>query len=204
MRDMVRKPATWLAALALATLTATPALAQFSPSYNFLKAVRDRDGDKAQKAVDEPGTTIINTHGDDGDAALHIVIKRRDMTWLAFLLGKGADPDIKDRDGNTPLILATQLGYEDGVRTLLIANAHINQSNARGETPVIFAVHNRDLVMARLLLANGANARQADRIAGKSARDYAADDPRAGALLKMIDEVAPKPRGPIQGPVLPH
>lgn len=202
MRDRVGKPATWLTALALATLATAPAPAQFSTSYNFLKAVRDRDGDKAQKAVDEPGTTIINVRGDDGDAALHIVIKRRDTTWLAFLLGKGADPDVKDRDGNTPLILATQLGYAEGVRTLLVASAHINQANARGETPVIFAVHNRDLAMARLLLANGANARQADRIAGKSARDYAADDPRAGALLKLIEEVAPKPKAGIQGPVL--
>lgn len=202
MRDMVRKRATWLAALALAGLATAPATAQFSTSYNFLKAVRDRDGDKAQKFVDEPGTTIVNTRGDDGDGALHIVVKRRDTTWLSFLLAKGADPDIKDRDGDTPLILATQIGYAEGVRTLIIASAHINQANTRGETPIIFAVHNRDLIMARLLLANGANARQADRIAGKSARDYAADDPRAGALLKMIDEVAPKPKAGIQGPVL--
>ena len=192
-----------VAVVALAAgLIVAPATAQFSGSYNFLKSVKDADGEKATKAIDQPGTTIINTRDDKGEGALDIVVKRRDATWLGFLLGKGAEPNIKDNDGNTPLIFATQLGWAEGVRILLIANANINLGNSRGETPLIFSIHNRDMVMARLLLANGANPRQADRIAGKSARDYAAEDPRAAAMLKVIDEVAPKPKANVQGPRL--
>ncbi|TAK11005.1 MAG: ankyrin repeat domain-containing protein, partial [Rhizorhabdus sp.] len=60
------------------------------------------------------------------------------------------------------------------------------------------------LQMVRLLLANGADPKQADRIAGKSARDYASEDPRGTALLKVIDEtkatVAPKKK--LSGPGL--
>ena len=149
-----------------------------------------------------PGTTIVNTRGGDGEGAIHIVVKRRDPTWLGFLLSKGADPNLKDQDGNTPLIDATQIGFQDGARLLIIANAQVNLGNGRGETPLIYAVHGRDLGMVRLLLANGANPRQPDRITGKSARDYAAEDPRAAAMLKLIDETSPKPKANVQGPRL--
>jgi len=187
-----------------AALLATPVLAQFSDSYKFLKAVRDRDGAKVQEVVDQPGSTLINAKDyDSGEAALHIVVKRRDSAWLAFLLAKGAKPDIRDRDGNTPLGIAAQLGFVEGVQTLVNGGAGINVANNRGETPLILAVHNRDLVMTRSLLAAGANPLQPDRIAGKSARDYASEDRRSTAILKLIDEAKPaKPKGQISGPGL--
>lgn len=193
----------WLAAL-IAFAVAAPAAAQFSDSYKFLKAVRDRDGQKVTEAVEQPGSTVINTKDySTGESALHIVVKRRDATWLAFLLAKGAKPDIRDNDGASPLLVAAQLGFADGVRTLLAEGASINLANSRGETPLIMAVHNRDAVTVRLLLANGANPAQPDRIAGKSARDYAVEDRRSTAILKMIDEAKPaKPNGQVAGPSL--
>ena len=42
-------------------LAAGPATAQFSDSYNFLKAVKDRDGNKATDLISRPGTVIIDT-----------------------------------------------------------------------------------------------------------------------------------------------
>lgn len=187
-----------------AALLGGPAAAQFSESYKFLKAVRERDGATVQGAMDQPGSTLINAKDyTTGEAALHIVVKRRDTPWLAFLLSKGARPDIRDKEGNTPLLIAAQLGFAEGVQTLLSGGAGVNIPNSRGETPLIVAVHNRDLVTARYLLADGANPLQPDRIAGKSARDYAAEDRRAVALLKLIDEAKPaKPAGKITGPGL--
>lgn len=187
---------------ACAAMLATPALAQFSDSYNFLKAVRDRDGAKVQEVIGQPGSTLVNAKDyDSGEAALHIVVKRRDSTWLAFLLGKGAKPDIRDKNGNTPLAAAAQLGFVEGVQTLIGVGAGVNIANNRGETPLILAVHNRDLPTTRHLLAAGANPLQPDRIAGKSARDYASEDRRSAAILKLIDEAKPaKPKGQISGP----
>jgi uncharacterized protein len=58
--------------------------AQFSDSYNFLKAVKERKGDEAEKFLSEPGTVIVNTRDSTtGETALHIVIQRRDSTWLS-------------------------------------------------------------------------------------------------------------------------
>ena len=192
------------AGMIAASLIGAPASAQFSDSYKFLKAVRDRDGAKVQEVVDQPGSTLINAKDySSGEAALHIVVKRRDNAWLAFLLAKGAKADIKDNEGNTPLAISAQLGFVEGVQTLVSEGAGVNIANSRGETPLILAVHNRDLATVRYLLAAGANPLQPDRIAGKSARDYATEDRRSAALLKLIDESKPKkPAGKIAGPGL--
>ena len=78
------------------------AMAQFSDSYNFLKAVKDRKGEEAEKFLAEPGSVIINTRdGTTGETALHIVIERRDSTWLSYLLQKGANL-ICGKKGTTP------------------------------------------------------------------------------------------------------
>jgi uncharacterized protein len=190
--------------LVAAALLNTPAIAQFSDSYKFLKGVRDRDGAAVTAAIEQPGSTLINTRDySTGEGALHIVVKRRDPQWLAFLLAKGAKPDLRDGQGNTPLLLAAQLGFVEGVQTLVAEKAGVNIANSRGETPLILAVHNRDMATTRTLLAAGANPLQPDRIAGKSARDYAAEDRRSAALLKLLDESKPKKAGgTIAGPGL--
>lgn len=175
--------------LVIAALFAMPALAQFSDSYNFLKAVRDRDGAKVTEFLAGQNPTIINTRDyNSGEGALHIIAKRRDDLWLRFLLGKGANPDLRDNDGNTPLIIAAQIGFPEGTAALINGRANVNATNSSGETPLIVAVQRRDILNVRLLLAGGANPKITDHIAGLSARDYAERDPRASAILKLIDD----------------
>jgi len=191
--------------LILAAALALPgfALAQFSESYNFLKAVKDRDGTEVTKIVSKPGSVIINTHDQsNGETALHIVTRDRDSTWLHFLLSKGAQPDARDNRGETPILIAASLNYDDGVTLLLAYHARIDSTNNQGETALIRAVQNNNYTMAKLLLTEGADPNKPDHIAGMSARDYAKRDTRNPALLKLIDETpAPKPKSK-QGPSL--
>src|SRR3546814_3088072 len=84
--------------------------------------------------------------------ALAIVVKRRDLTWLRFLLGKDADPSIADRQGMTPLMHAAMIGFADGADVLLDHGAPIDQANRRGETALILAVQARTSAMVRLLV----------------------------------------------------
>ncbi|WP_417612377.1 ankyrin repeat domain-containing protein [Parasphingorhabdus sp.] len=168
---------------------AAPAAAQFSDSYNFLKAVDDRDGEEASKFLNRPGSVIVNTRdSSSGRGALHIVVERKDRTWLAFLLQKGANPNIRDKEGLTPLMLATQLRFVDGAKILLAKNADVNDTNKQGETALIRAVQLRDSELVRLLLANGADPDLPDTLAGMSARDYAKRDRRAAAILAEIEK----------------
>jgi ankyrin repeat protein len=176
--------------LAALALTAVPATAQFSDSYNFLKAVKDADGKEAEKFINQPGSgsVIINTRDDGtGQTALHIVTERRDLTWLGYLLGKGAKPNVADKKGVTPLMLAVQLGWADGASLLLRLKADVDATNRAGETALIRAVQLRNTELVRLLLKAGANPDKQDSVAGYSARDYATQDGRGNAILALIE-----------------
>ena len=191
-----------LIAASMVLVLAVPASGQqnFSDSYTFLKAVRERDGDKVTDLVAQPGTTVINTRDrSSGEGALHIVVRGRDLSWLAFLLGKGARPDIQTNRGDTPLSLAAQIGWLEGIELLLARRAGVDQPNGRGETALILATQRRDVPLVRLLLSRGADPRRTDNVAGKSALDYAREDPRAGAVLKML-EAKTAPARPVAGP----
>jgi uncharacterized protein len=191
-------------ALLVALMVPTSASAQFSDSYNFLKAIRDRskEGNKAITMMQKPGTVIIDTKDiTTGETALHIVTKERDLTWINYLLGLGARPDIRDGRGNTPLMIATQIRFVEGAQALIKRRAQVDLANSGGETPLMRAVQQRDLALVRLLLNAGANPDRVDSMAGLSARDYAKRDTRGQAILKIIEEPRAKPAA-VSGPKL--
>ncbi|MFB0875607.1 MULTISPECIES: ankyrin repeat domain-containing protein [unclassified Sphingobium] len=194
-----------LGSLALGLMAPQAAQAQFSDNYNFLKAVKDKDGQKVTDLIQKPGSTVINSRDvTSGENALHIVVARRDASWLTFLLAKGANPNLTDNDGNTPLMDAVQGRFEEGVRTLLSYKAQVDKVNDNGETPLIRAVQLRDVALVRLLVAQGANPDKRDSIAGMSAKDYAQRDTRTPGLTEALDAAkgsVAKPAGPVQGPV---
>ena len=193
-----------LAPLAVALLVPTAAQAQFSDNYNFLKAVKDKDGEKATDLLQKPGSTVVNSRDvSTGETALHIVVARRDATWLSFMLAKGANPNLADNNGNTPLMAAVQGRFEEGVRLLLTNGAQVDKVNGSGETPLIRAVQLRDVALVRLLVAQGASPDRRDSIAGMSARDYADRDNRTPGLVDALAaaKASAAPKGPVQGPV---
>lgn len=181
---------------------ATPAAAQsMSEGHTFLKAVKDRDGTKVTDALNRPGSVVVNARDiSTGEGALHFVAQRRDETWLRFLLSKGANANVTDRRGITPLQTAINLGWGEGVEILVDAGAAIDTTNAAGETPLISAVHRRDAELVRMLVKAGANPERSDN-SGRSARDYAtllgAQSPVLAALNEARDaKRAAKTYGP--------
>jgi len=184
---------------ALLAAAAAPLAAQsFSDGFLFLKGVRERDGATVQRIVSTPGSTAINARESaTGEGALHILVRGRDLTWLAFLLSRGARPDVQSNDGTTPLILSAQIGWREGAEELLGRGANPNLGNRRGETPLMAAVQSRDLQMVRLLLSARADPNQTDHSSGNSALDYARQDPRAAPILRELERSArpaPRPR----------
>jgi hypothetical protein len=193
----------WLAAIAL-TAGAAPVAAQmnYSNSYTFIKAVKERDGVKVTSLLAEPGSTVTSAkEPGTGNGALHIVALDRDLSWLAFLLSKGLKADTRNAQGLTPLAIAAQLGWVEGAELLARRGAGIDLPNARGETPLILAVQKRDLPMVRLLLSRGADPKRTDSVAGYSAIDYARQDGRAAAIVKMLEAPRATDRK-MQGPTL--
>ncbi len=182
-----------LAFVAVLGAVSVPVQAQFSDSYNFLKAVKDRKGEEATRLIDQPGSgaVLINTRDiTTGQGALHIVVERRDSAWIGYLLQKGANPNIADKKNVTPLMLATQLNFKEGADWLIKYKANVDQTNRGGETALIMAVNLRNAEMVRLLLKNGASPDKKDIVAGLSARQYAARDGRNNAISAIIENEA--------------
>ena len=167
-----------------------PALAQFTSSYKFLQAVRDKDSQTVLDALGESGVNIVNTRdSSSGHTALHIVTARRDKEWMEFLLAKGADVNARDGHGETPLVIASNLSFVEGVDLLLRHGARVDEPSSTGETPLISAVHRRDLAMMRVLLAGGANPDRADN-SGRSARDYAMLGGKNNTVITLIESAS--------------
>lgn len=187
------------------TLVPAPLSAQLGQSagYKFLQSVKDAKNDEVIAALEKPGVTMINTRDRaNGEGALHIVVRRGDLTYVSYLLSKGADANLRDDKGETAMLLATRLGRKEMVDALAKSGGNVNLANASGETPLIIAVQRRDQALVRDLLDLGADPDQADHLQGFSARDYALQDKRSPSIAQMIEAKPKQVRKAVSGPKL--
>lgn len=192
MKKMANKALLILGTLGLAVPVSmaieNSALAQgFSDGFNFLKAVKERNGTEAEKFLKSAnGSVVVNAKDDGtGETALHIIAAQRFEQWTAFLLQHGANPNIADKQGVTPLMVAVRSNFVDAADWLIKYKARIDQTNRKGETAAIWAVQLNKPELLRLLMRAGANPDKAD-YSGQSARDYAKIS-RASGLSAIID-----------------
>jgi ankyrin repeat protein len=197
------KLALWSSLAIAFAIFATPLSAQSLPTGSegeaFLKALEERDNNKALPMISDVDLRVVNYRGYKGDAAIHIVTRQRQLDWVGFLLSKGANPNVGDANGDTPLIIASRIGFDDAARVLLRYKANVDAVNRRGETALIVAVQQRQPRMVELLMKSGADPDKTDHAAGFSARDYAKRDTRNRDLLKLIEttkSTKPKVAGP--------
>jgi ankyrin repeat protein len=181
-----------LAAIALLPLPVQAQSLSNNAGYDFTEAVKKSDGDKATQLLESHPKGFVDTKDGEGNTGLLIAIGRKDEQWTGFLLTKGADPNLAGKGGDTPLIAAARVGFDNAIEWLLGLGARVDAPNRAGETPLIVAVQQRETPIVRLLLNAGADPDRTDHAQGYSARDYATRDPRARDILKMIDDKKPK------------
>jgi ankyrin repeat protein len=120
-----------------------------------------------------PATEGLNERNADGETPLLAAIKKDLLLVGKTLLGHGADPNVPDRDGNTPLIEAVRWQRDVSAETtaelrkfldlLIDSGADPNRENKDGETALIFATYIDNPSSFQLLLARGANPNQRTR-----------------------------------------
>lgn len=106
------------------------------------------------KLLVENGNANLNT----SFPLLSFELIRRHQDAATYLLGKGADINGQDKDGNTLLHLAAKNRNSDKeLKFLIEKGANVNAANAAGETPLEIAIINQNAAHARLLLTKTAN-----------------------------------------------
>ena len=173
------------AASTLMVTAAAPSRAQDLACQPFLTAVEARDAGSALDLLARSKPDLVNCRGLRGDGALHAVVRRRDLNWLTLLLARGAQTDLLNVMGDTPLSVAVQTDWREGARLLLEKGATADVFNRRGVTPLIFATQNRNLAMIDLLIGHSADPLRLDAT-GKSAIDYAREQPNAASVLSAL------------------
>lgn len=108
---------------------------------------------------------------------------------VAALISEGADVEMRDEWGQTPIMYAATADNDETLQALLRADADVNASSPAGWTPLMYAM--RDAITGeaiRLLISNGADRLKVNE-AGQTAFELA--NAVARATLAQIDrEVA--------------
>lgn len=157
--------------LVLLTLLALP-LHAGSNDYKLLNAAKT--GDLAQvKALVEAGNVEVNVIDSFQNSALLMAVDNKHLVVAEYLLQHGADIQLDNKYGYTPLMQAVMRNDSKMVNMLLDKGAKIDQKNFYTElTPLMMAVDNGSMEMVELLLARKANLNLQDE-RGRSALMHA-------------------------------
>lgn len=103
------------------------------------------------KGTETKGTDIVIAEN------LIDAINNIDITSMNVLLAEGANVDTVDRNGNTPLMLASKIGNPRMVKIILAHNPDINAKNTEGNSALMIASEYGQYHIANELINKGAD-----------------------------------------------
>ncbi|WP_419198621.1 ankyrin repeat domain-containing protein [Wolbachia endosymbiont of Rhagoletis cingulata] len=93
----------------------------------------------------------LTSCNDDNWALLHYAVHYSNFDMVSFLIDKGANIEIRSKEGKTPLHLAVEEAKQNIINLLLDRGADIEAKNNDGRTPLYLAAYNNDSDIIKLL-----------------------------------------------------
>ncbi len=139
----------------------------------------------------------VNEPDDDGEVPLHLAFNLEPAQAgaekiIADLLVAGADPNIANRDGITPFMVAAIVGAPPIIFNLMLnKGAKVNEQDADGDTALIMAASSGNEEVVKLLIAAGANVniRNSDN---ETALSYAKEAGENATIIKLLKDAGAK------------
>ncbi|MBL1377623.1 ankyrin repeat domain-containing protein [Zobellella iuensis] len=104
--------------------------------------------------------------GGELEARLRTAAAGGDAREVAALLAQGADMEARDRQGRTPLLIATHHNQVAAARVLIEAGADVNAKDNISDSPYLYAGARGHNEILRLTLAHGADLASLNRYGG--------------------------------------
>ena len=156
-----------------------------SDSSPVAQAVQNRDDARVRALLDQRADVNVPTA--DGTTALHWAVHWNDSETADLLIRAGANVNMANRYGATPLWLASERGYADVVGTLLKAGVDPNTlALGEGESPLMAAARAGSVETVELLLAHGADVNVKDAWRGQTALIMAAGNHEPNAEVVRV------------------
>ncbi|KAM9703149.1 ankyrin repeat and EF-hand domain-containing protein 1 [Menidia menidia] len=110
--------------------------------YRLLQYVREGDKVQIEKIVNFGVKNLINLiEPQDGIGVLHMAVSANNHDLVGFLLSHGAQPDVQDKRGRTPIMLAAELGNEVIVALLAENEADLGLVDAEGKGVLFYCIY---------------------------------------------------------------
>ncbi len=161
------------------------AAAQFSETWEFLKAV---EADDRKEIRDRQGKGAnVNAKNGDGLPAMIIAAEHGNIGLMQFILELGVNLDGRAEDRrDTALMRRAEIGDMESVRFLVTSGADVNLKDRGGETALMKAVRARKRRIVEFLIASGADVNDTD-YTGRTALNYA-EEARARGIMRLLRE----------------
>ena len=172
--------------LALTTAAIITSVARSETTHSLADAAETKRWDLVSEMVDRNSDLAPQP---DGMTALHWAARWNEPIAVSRLVAGGADVDIENVYGVTPLAIACRLGHLNAAIALLDAGANPNQESNGRETMLMHAARVGSVSLARHLLDHGAviNAKQSS---DQTALMWAAAAGHADVVELLVDRGA--------------
>ncbi len=132
----------------------------------------------------------VNRKDERGETALHIAVRKDDMTTVPLLINMGADVDAKNSLEQTALYMAARKGHRPMVQLLLDLGADIHTRNDDHQWIALHvAAYRGHEEVVRLLLDRGVNAKYRDYL-HRTALELAVAEGKEGVVRVFVDRRA--------------
>ena len=132
------------------------------PTKSLLDAAREGDLEQMRRHVAR-GSKLDAPDAYGMYTPLKCVVEGRNMEGVQILLDAGANPNVKDRDGMTPLMVACNAGQKEIAEALLAKGAEVNAKDNYDRTALHSAINAARHEMVVLLVNAGADVNATDK-----------------------------------------
>lgn len=116
-----------------------------------------------------PGCSTVNRDSKEGNAVQKQLIhaaKEKDTETVRSLILKGANPNVQDAQGRTPLMIAAYGNDLETAKVLIDAGADVNIRDERKNSPFLYAGAEGYLEILKLTIDGGADPKITNRYGG--------------------------------------